>query len=120
MRDVARRSDGEAFFFYAPMVLPDAGTARVLRTQPEIARAIAAWPRVTKAVVGIGAWQAGLSTVADSLNEPQRARASMTLGVRGELVGRAVRRRAASPSSTPLTDRLIGIDAAAAASACPR
>ena len=40
VRDVARRSDGEAIFFYAPMVLPDAATARVLRTQPEIARAI--------------------------------------------------------------------------------
>jgi len=37
VRDVARRSDGEAFFFYAPMVLPDPATAGVLRTQPEIA-----------------------------------------------------------------------------------
>ena len=27
VRDVARRSDGEAFFFYAPMVLPDPATA---------------------------------------------------------------------------------------------
>ena len=59
VRDVARRSDGEAFFFYAPMVLPDAATARVLRTQPEIARALAAYSRVTKAVVGIGAWTPG-------------------------------------------------------------
>ncbi len=72
VRDVARRSDGEAFFFYAPMVLPDAATARVLRTQPEIARAIAAYPRVTKAVVGIGAWAAG------ALDRGRRASTSPT------------------------------------------
>src|SRR5215203_1884103 len=41
VRDVARRSSGQAYVFYAPMMLPDAATARVLRTQPEIARALA-------------------------------------------------------------------------------
>jgi DNA-binding transcriptional regulator LsrR (DeoR family) len=109
VRDVARRSDGEAFFFYAPMVLPDPATAAVLRTQPEIARAIAAYPRVTKAVVGIGAWAPGLSTVADAVDEPDR-RMLHDLGVCGELSGvqfdaegRAV--------TTPLTERLIGIGA---------
>ena len=104
VRDVARRSDGEAFFFYAPMVLPDAATARVLRTQPEIARAIDAYPRVTKAVVGIGAWKAGLSTVADAVGEQERA-AVWAAGVRGELsgvqfdaAGRAGRHRAHRPA----------------------
>jgi DNA-binding transcriptional regulator LsrR (DeoR family) len=109
VRDVARRSDGEAFFFYAPMVLPDAATARVLRTQPEIARAIAAYPRVTKAVVGIGAWAAGLSTVADAVEESERRRL-YALGVRGELSGVQFD-AAGKPVVTPLTDRLIGIDA---------
>jgi DNA-binding transcriptional regulator LsrR (DeoR family) len=111
VRDVARRSDGEAFFFYAPMVLPDPDTARVLRTQPEIARAISAYPRVTKAVVGIGAWEPGLSTVADAVDAEDR-RLLRELGVLGELSGvqfdadgRVV--------ITPLTDRLIGIDAPA-------
>ena len=109
VRDVARRSDGEAYFFYAPMVLPDAATARVLRTQPEIARAVAAWPRLTKAVVGIGAWKAGLSTVADSLNEAQRAEI-YAQGVRGELSGVQFDARG-TPVRNALTDRLIGIDA---------
>jgi DNA-binding transcriptional regulator LsrR (DeoR family) len=109
VRDVARRSNGEAFFFYAPMILPDAATARVLRTQPEIARAIAAYPRVNKAVVGIGAWKAGLSTVADALSESERA-AIWAAGVRGELSGVQFDARGA-PVETDLTDRLIGIDA---------
>jgi DNA-binding transcriptional regulator LsrR (DeoR family) len=81
----------------------------VLRTQAEIARAIAAYPRVTKAVVGIGAWAPGLSTVADAVDESDR-RMLQELGVCGELSGvqfaadgRAV--------ITPLTERLIGIDA---------
>ena len=31
---------GPSFCFYAPMIVPDAATARVMRTQPEIARAL--------------------------------------------------------------------------------
>src|SRR5262249_42669794 len=34
VRDVARTSAGPAYFFYAPMIVPDAATAQVLRTQP--------------------------------------------------------------------------------------
>jgi len=109
VRDVARRSDGEAFFFYAPMVLPDAATARVLRTQPEIARALAAYSRVTKAVVGIGAWTPGLSTVADAVDDEDR-RALEKLGVCGELSGVQFDAKGRAVV-TPLTERLIGIDA---------
>jgi DNA-binding transcriptional regulator LsrR (DeoR family) len=109
VRDVARRSDGQAIFFYAPMVLPDAATARVLRTQPEIARAIDAYPRVTKAVVGIGAWEPGLSTVADSVSDAEREEI-LAAGVRGELSGVQFDEHGA-PVVTSLTERLIGIDA---------
>jgi DNA-binding transcriptional regulator LsrR (DeoR family) len=110
VRDVARRSSGEALVFYAPMIVPDAATARVLRTQPEIARALEAYGKVTKAVVGIGAWRAGLSTVADSLEERERE-AIYASGVRGELSG--VQFDAEGDAVvTSLTDRLIGIDAA--------
>jgi DNA-binding transcriptional regulator LsrR (DeoR family) len=109
VRDVARRSDGQAIFFYAPMVLPDAATARVLRTQPEIARAIDAYPKVTKAVVGIGAWEPGLSTVADSISDAEREEI-LAAGVRGELSGVQFDEHGA-PVVTSLTERLIGIDA---------
>ena len=59
MRDVARISGGQAFFFYAPMMLPDAATARALRTQPEVARAIARYPTSPRRSSGLGAWEAG-------------------------------------------------------------
>ena len=109
VRDLARKSNGQGFFYYAPMVLPDAATAKALRTQPDIARAIARYPDVTKAVIGVGAWQQGLSTVVGALTEQER-REIYDLGVRGELSGVQIDGEG-SPVATPLTDRLIGIDA---------
>jgi DNA-binding transcriptional regulator LsrR (DeoR family) len=108
VRDLARRSNGQGFFYYAPMVLPDAATARVLRTQPDIARAIERYPDVTKAVIGVGAWRRGLSTVVDALTERER-REMYDLGVRSELSGVQIDGDGHSVT-TPLTDRLIGID----------
>ena len=109
VRDLARASNGQGFFFYAPMVLPDAATARVLRTQPDIARAVERYPDVTKAVIGVGAWRQGLSTVAGALTAQER-REIYALGVRGELSGVQIDGEG-NPVTTPLTDRLIGIDA---------
>jgi DNA-binding transcriptional regulator LsrR (DeoR family) len=109
VRDVARRAAGHAYFYYAPMIVSDAGTAAALRTQPEVASAIERFPDVTKAVVGIGAWQEGLSTVADALSDQER-REIYDLGVRSELSGIQLD-AAGAPVTTKLTPRLIGIDA---------
>ncbi len=59
VRDVAGASGGPSYFFYAPLIVPDAATAQALRTQPEIARTMARFGDVTKAVVGVGAWHKG-------------------------------------------------------------
>jgi DNA-binding transcriptional regulator LsrR (DeoR family) len=109
VRDVAAISGGPAYLFYAPMILPDAATAGVMRTQPEVARALDMAGQVTKALVGIGAWQAGLSTVADAVTEAER-REIHGLGVRAEIGGIQLD-AAGEPVATPLTERLIGIDA---------
>jgi len=110
VRDVARISGGPASFFYAPMILPDAATARALRTQPEIARAISRFPDLTKAVVGLGAWQKGQSTVADAVSENER-RELYDQGVRAESSGILLDADGRSMTA-PLTERIIGIDAA--------
>jgi DNA-binding transcriptional regulator LsrR (DeoR family) len=107
VRDVARLSQGEAFFFYAPMMLPDAATAQALRAQPEIARAVARFPDVTKAVVGVGAWEPGQSTVADAVSEPER-REMYEAGVRAEVSSVQID-AAGTPVTTSLAERLIGI-----------
>jgi DNA-binding transcriptional regulator LsrR (DeoR family) len=109
VRDVARVSNGPAYYFYAPMILPDAATVRALRTQPEIERAVSRFPDVTKAVVGLGAWSVGLSTVAEAVTDEERAEIH-ALGVRAETCG-VLLDADGNPVTTPITDRLIGIDA---------
>lgn len=109
VRDVARASGGPAHFFYAPLIAPDAATARALRTQPEIARAFARFADVTTAVVGVGAWQKGLSTVADAVTE-EEWRENHQRGVRAELAGVQLDAEGEA-MKTSLTDRLIAIDA---------
>jgi DNA-binding transcriptional regulator LsrR (DeoR family) len=109
VRDVARISGGPAYYFYAPMILPDAATTRALRTQPEIARAISRYPDVTKAMVGLGAWEAGQSTVADVVTDTER-REMFELGARAEMCGVQLDAQG-NAVTTALTDRLIGIDA---------
>jgi DNA-binding transcriptional regulator LsrR (DeoR family) len=99
-----------AHFFYAPTVVPDARTARALRQQPDIARALARIRFVTKAVVGVGLWGPAESTVYDATDETARAtleRHGACAEVSGVLVdadGRAV--------GSELTQRIIGISAA--------
>lgn len=111
VRDVARTANGPAYYFYAPMILPDAATVRALRTQPEVARAISRFGDVTKAVVGIGAWRAGQSTVADAVTERERQE-MYDLGVRAELCGIQLDAEG-NTVITALTERLIGIEAEA-------
>lgn len=108
-RDVARVAGGPAHCFYAPMVVPDPATARAMRTQPEIAQALDMARGLTKAVVGVGAWEAGLSTVADAVTDEER-REGQALGVCAEIGGIQLDARG-RPVTTSLTPRLIGVDA---------
>jgi DNA-binding transcriptional regulator LsrR (DeoR family) len=109
VRDVARISGGPAYFFYAPLAVPDATTARVLRGQPEVAQAFARIGSVTRAVVGVGAWEPEQSTVFDATGEAERqelAQQGVIADVSGILVdvhGEVVR--------AGLTDRTIAITA---------
>ena len=71
VRDVARIANGPAFCFYAPMILPDASTATSLRAQTEVAQAMARFGDLTMAILSIGAWAPGLSTVADAITQAE-------------------------------------------------
>jgi len=72
VRDVARIANGPAFCFYAPMILPEAHTARSLLAQTEVAQAIERFGELTKAIVTIGAWARGQSTVVDAISEAEQ------------------------------------------------
>ncbi len=110
VRAVKRVAGGPAYFFYAPMIVPDAATAAALRQQPEVARALARFPSVSKAVVGIGAWQAGLSTVYDSLSQREQ-RDLQRLGVAADVSGALIDAQG-RPVDAPLSERMIGARAA--------
>jgi DNA-binding transcriptional regulator LsrR (DeoR family) len=109
VRQAARVSGGPAYFFHAPFIVPTAATARTLRRQPEIARAFARFASVTKAVVGVGRWAPGLSTIYDAADDRDREllRRSGTFadisGVTVDVDGR--------PVHGGFTERMIGISA---------
>lgn len=66
-------SGGDSYPIFGPLVLPDRRTTDILRHQPGIAETFAQFGKLTKAVVSIGSWEAGESTVYDALDEAERA-----------------------------------------------
>ncbi len=109
VRNVARLSGGPAYLFYAPLVVPDAATARVLRQQPEVADAIRHFAAVTKAVVGLGSWSPGQSTLFDAMEEKacdQLRRRGVVADISGVFVTAD-----GEPVQSRITDRVIAITA---------
>ena len=109
VRDIARIGGGPAYFFYAPMLVPDKMTAAVLRRQPEVARAFERFPSVTKAVVGVGGWRPPASTVYDALGASER-KALLDHGVAADVSGVLLKADGRAVDIPP-TDRMIRISA---------
>ena len=86
VRRAARLSGGKAHVFYAPFVLDTKSSADALRRQRAVVDGLARASAVTKAVVGIGAWQSGESTIHDLLDDAEQ-RDLAHRGVVGELAG---------------------------------
>lgn len=108
VRRAARLGGGSARVFYAPFVLDTTASADVLRRQPAVAEGLARAEVVTVAVVGIGHWAPGGSTIHDHL-EPAEQVDLARRGVVGELAG--VFFDAAGTTLRPMVaGRLITID----------
>jgi len=105
VRSVARIGGGPAHVFYAPMIFDDAATAEAIRRQGDIAEAFALVPSVTIAVVAIGAWAPGLSTIYDAVTPAERETLA-SLGVSAELAGVFIG-PGGKPVTTPLDSRMI-------------
>lgn len=73
VRRAAQNVSAGAVAFYAPLVVPDANTAATLRRQPGIADALRHCNNLTKAVIAVGQWEPGDSTVHDALPARERA-----------------------------------------------
>jgi DNA-binding transcriptional regulator LsrR (DeoR family) len=105
VRSVARVGGGPAHVFYAPMLLDDAQSAAAIRRQGDIAAAFALVPSVTIAVVAVGAWGPGLSTIYDAITPAERDRLAV-LGVSAEVAGVFIGEDG-RPVATPLDSRMI-------------
>jgi DNA-binding transcriptional regulator LsrR (DeoR family) len=86
VRRAARLSGGTAHVFYSPFVLDSKASADALRRQPAVAEGLARAATVTKAVVGIGRWAPGESTIHDLLSQVEQRDLSRR-GVVGEVAG---------------------------------
>ncbi|HKJ11191.1 MAG TPA: sugar-binding domain-containing protein [Ornithinimicrobium sp.] len=86
VRSTARVSGTSPSIFHAPFVLDDAEAARAVRRQPSVVAGLGAVTEVTHAVMGIGAWAPGCSTIFDHASERLREDATAA-GVIGECGG---------------------------------
>jgi DNA-binding transcriptional regulator LsrR (DeoR family) len=105
VRQIARQGGGPAYCYFVPMIVPSADTARDLRHQADVARAMTMLPKVTRALVSIGGWAPGKSTVFDALSAKER-RELHRAGVRAEISG-ILLDRDGQPVNTATSDRLI-------------
>ncbi|MFT4297038.1 MAG: sugar-binding domain-containing protein [Micropruina sp.] len=110
VRDLARVTKGPAYLYFAPFLVPDASTARALRGQPEIVRAFNRASSADVAVVGIGGWAPGLSTLFQAATPAERVELARS-GVCAEMAGVCLDADG-TPLHTTLNDRMISVDAA--------
>ncbi len=109
VRRVARAGGGVPHVYYAPLVVSDASIAATLRRQPDVSRAADMIRDVTVAVVGIGAWAPGMSTIYDTVETVDRT-ATAHRGVVGEISGVLIDGSGCGVSA-PLSRRIIGVSA---------
>lgn len=100
VRRAARQAGVGAVTFYAPLVVSDAPVAAALRRQPGIAGALERCGALTTAVIAIGMWTAGESTVHDAL-PPDEQQEFRRRGAVAETCGILF-----DKDGTPLTDGL--------------
>ncbi|MPZ63051.1 MAG: transcriptional regulator [Propionibacteriales bacterium] len=107
VRRAAKVGGGKAFPIYGPLVLPDGATARALAVEPSIRQAMERFAQVEIAMVAIGAWADGTSTVWSTVGEAERASATRA-GAVGEIGGRFFGQDG-EPVKTRIDDRILGV-----------
>lgn len=92
---------------YTPLLVDQASTADDLRRQPEVATTLAQLDQLDLALVAVGAWREGESTVWSKTGAATRKTASRA-GAVAEISGRLLD-AAGKPLVTDLDDRTIGV-----------
>jgi DNA-binding transcriptional regulator LsrR (DeoR family) len=81
VRRVSERATGPVFPLHVPLIVDSPETAAALRRDPHVAKSVAMFDRLTRAVVGIGRWGDGGSTVRAALSEADAAAVDAAGGV---------------------------------------
>ncbi len=68
VRQLAGRAGGSVYPLHVPLIVESEEVAAALRADPHVGRTLAMFPRVTRAIVGIGSWTSGGSTVRAALS----------------------------------------------------
>lgn len=111
VRRAARATGGGSLIFHAPLLFDDAAGADTLRRQAPVARVLAQASAVTTAVMGVGAWAPGLSTLFDAVDEGDRE-ALRRCGVVGEVAG-VFFDAEGRPVDPPLAQRVVTLSPSA-------
>lgn len=109
VRRMAAATQSSSTTFYAPLTVPDAVTADALRSQTGIKEALGELDSLTRAVISVGAWEAGESTTLDALGDAD-LRSLAAAGVTAEFTG--VLLGADGAEVDVLADRVIGVTGA--------
>ncbi len=110
VRAAGRLTGAASHLFYAPLLADDPGSAAVIRRQPTVAAALAAADRVSIAVVSVGAWLPGQSSVHDVVSAEAQAAVARS-GAVGEVLG-LLFDKDGQLVRTPLSESLVGISGA--------
>ncbi|WP_181010070.1 sugar-binding transcriptional regulator [Ornithinimicrobium sufpigmenti] len=86
VRRASRKAGAGRKVFFAPLVMPDREAADAVRRDPAVRDTLAAASTVTVAMVGVGGWGPGSSTIYDAVDEPVREEVA-DAGAVGEVAG---------------------------------
>ena len=123
VRRLAGRAGGAVYALYVPLIVESPEVAAALRADPHVRRTLAMFPKVTRALVGIGAWEDGGSTARAALS-PEDAAAVDRAGAVADCCsilliatdGRSARR---ASRSAPSRSAATSFDGCQTSSPCP-
>lgn len=107
VRDMAQLSNGRAYVFYAPLAATDPSAAKAIQRQPDVMAAHEMFGRVTLAVVGLGAWRPGGSSLWEVVPEAVRDK-MLSDGIVAEICGKTMDING-RPMPSPLSRMAVGM-----------
>ena len=110
IQSLGRHEGVSTWPLWAPLVVENAQTADSLRRQPEIAETLTKADSLDAAIVAVGAWMPGLSTVWDRVDNRLRLEA-VHAGAVAECSGRLLD-AAGHPVDSELNDRVLAVSLA--------